>query len=110
VDWTEALRMQHLKEDIIRPIEDITKSYWRHFIQAKSPTHQEVEVGCNATKQKWSWQSWEEGLIELEVFHNIKSTQTDMASTLRFRKFYKLPKSLRSLKSEFGAKSYAHIT
>jgi hypothetical protein len=27
VDWTEALRMQHLKEDIIRPIEDIIKSY-----------------------------------------------------------------------------------
>jgi hypothetical protein len=26
VNWTEALRMQHLKEDIIRPIEDITKS------------------------------------------------------------------------------------
>jgi tRNA nucleotidyltransferase/poly(A) polymerase len=27
VDWTEALKMQHLKEDIIRPIEDIAKSY-----------------------------------------------------------------------------------
>jgi hypothetical protein len=45
--------MQHLKEDIIRPIEDIKKSYWRHFIHAKSPTHQEVEVRYKATKQKW---------------------------------------------------------
>jgi hypothetical protein len=27
VTWTKALRKQHLKEDIIRPIEDITKSY-----------------------------------------------------------------------------------
>jgi hypothetical protein len=52
VDWTEALRMQHLKEDIIRPIEDIKKSYLRHFIRAKSPTHQEVEVRYKATKQK----------------------------------------------------------
>jgi hypothetical protein len=51
VDWTEALRIQHLKEDIIRPIEDITKLYWRYFIYAKSLTHQEVEVGCKATKQ-----------------------------------------------------------
>jgi hypothetical protein len=52
VDWTEALRMQYFKEYIIRPIEDITKSYLRHFIHAKSPTHQEVEVGCKATKTK----------------------------------------------------------
>jgi hypothetical protein len=27
VIWTGALRKQHLKKDIIRPIEDITKSY-----------------------------------------------------------------------------------
>jgi hypothetical protein len=27
VTWTEDLRKKHLKEDIIRPIEDITKSY-----------------------------------------------------------------------------------
>jgi hypothetical protein len=27
VTWTEALRKQHLKEYIVRPIEDITKSY-----------------------------------------------------------------------------------
>ena len=47
------------QKDIIRPIEDITKPYWRHFMHAKSPTHQEVEVECKATKQKWSWQSWE---------------------------------------------------
>jgi hypothetical protein len=81
--------MQHLKEDIIRPIEDIKKSYWRHFIHAKSLTYQEVEVGCKATKQKWGWQSWEEGLTELEVFHKIKSTQTNMDST---REFYKISK------------------
>jgi hypothetical protein len=52
LDWTEALMIQHLKEDIIRPIEDITKSYRKHFIQVKSLTHQEVEVECRATKQK----------------------------------------------------------
>jgi hypothetical protein len=52
VTWTEALRKQHIKEDIIRAIEDITKSYSIHFIHAKSSTHQEVEVGCKATKQK----------------------------------------------------------
>jgi hypothetical protein len=52
VDWTEAQRMQHLKEDIIRPIYDITKSYLRHFIHAKCITHQEVEMGCKAIKQK----------------------------------------------------------
>jgi hypothetical protein len=50
VDWTEALGIQHLKEDIIRLIEDITKYYLRHFIHAKSPTHQEVEVRYKATK------------------------------------------------------------
>jgi hypothetical protein len=44
--------MQHLKENIIRPIEDITKSYLRYFIHAKSPTHQEVEVRYKAAKQK----------------------------------------------------------
>jgi hypothetical protein len=50
VDWAEALRMQHLEENNIICIEDITKSYLRHFIHAKSPTHQEVEVGYKATK------------------------------------------------------------
>jgi hypothetical protein len=52
VDWIEALRMQHLKEDIIRPIEDITNSYLRHSIHVNSPTHQEVEVRYKAAKQK----------------------------------------------------------
>jgi hypothetical protein len=87
--------MQHLKEDIIVPIEDITKSYWRHFIHAKSPTYQAVEVRYKAAKQKWSWQSWEEGLTELKVFHNIKSTQTDIASTLRCREFHKISKKYK---------------
>jgi hypothetical protein len=92
--------MQHLKEGIIRPIEDITNSYWRHLIHAKSSTHQEVEVGCKATKHKWSWQSWEEGLTDLEVFHNIKSTEIDMALTLRCREFYKLSKKSKIIKIE----------
>jgi hypothetical protein len=110
VDWTEDLRMQHLKEDIIIPTEDITKSYWIHFIHAKSPTHQEVEVGCEATKQKWSWQSWEEGLNELEVFHKLKSTQTDMVQLWDVENFISFPKFPKSSKSKFGAKSYAHNT
>jgi hypothetical protein len=46
----------------------------------------------------------------LEVFHKIKSIQTDMASTLRCREFYNLLKSSRSSKSEFGVISYAHNT
>jgi hypothetical protein len=90
--------MQHLKEDIIKPIEDITKSYWRHFIHAKSPTRQEVEVRYKATKQKWSQQSWEEGMTELEVFYKIQSTQTGMASTLGCREFHKLFKKYKIIK------------
>jgi hypothetical protein len=46
----------------------------------------------------------------LEVFHKIKSTQIDMASTLRCREFYKISKKSKIIKLEFGAKSYAHNT
>jgi hypothetical protein len=110
VIWTGALRNQHLKEDIIRPIEDITKSYWRHFIHAKSPTHQEVEVGCKATKQKWGWQSWEEELTELECFTISNLLKLTWLKLWYVDSLMNFPKSPRSSKSEFGDKSYAHNT
>jgi hypothetical protein len=102
--------MQHLKEDIIKPIEDITKSYWRHFIHAKTPTHQEVEVRYKATKQS------EVDKVERKGWLNWKSfTKSNLLKLARLQlwdvdNFISFPKSPRSSKSEFRAKRYAHNT